>query len=99
MPVAEPSGFLFARAGRHGARARSLKEFVDFLDDLSDADLAPYIQRHDFSRWLGQVFRDCPLSTHIRTLENRLGSDKPRNIINDISQAVRARYEMTTVET
>jgi hydroxymethylpyrimidine pyrophosphatase-like HAD family hydrolase len=94
MQVAEPAGFLFARAGRHGTRARSLKEFVDFLDELSDADLAPYLKRHDFSRWLGQVFRDCPLATHVRAIESRLGVDKPRDIIDGIAQAVRARYKM-----
>ena len=58
--------------------------------------VAPYLQRHDFSRWFGQVFRDCPLATHVRTLESRLGLDRPRDLINDIAQAVRARYELTS---
>jgi hypothetical protein len=72
-----------------------LKEFVTLLGELPDADLAPYLQRHDFSRWLGQVFRDCPLATHVRSLESRLGVDRPRDLVNDIAQAVRARYDMT----
>jgi hypothetical protein len=97
MPVAEPQGFVFTRDGRSGPRARSLTEFVELLAQLPDGDLAPHLQRHDFSRWLGGVFRDCPLATHVRAIEGRLGIDRPRDLINDISQAIRARYEMTVV--
>jgi hypothetical protein len=97
MPVAEPQGFVFTRDGRSGPRARSLTEFVELLAQLPDADLAPHLQRHDFSRWLGGVFRDCPLATHVRAIEGRLGIDRARDLINDISQAIRARYEMTVV--
>lgn len=97
MPIAEMHAFVFSTDGKLGPRARSLKEFVDLLALLPDADLTPYLQRHDFSRWFGQVFRDCPLATHVRTLESRLGIDRPRDLINDISQAVRARYETTAV--
>jgi hypothetical protein len=95
MPVSEPQGFLFSRDGKPGPRARSLKEFVDLLAELPDAELVPYLKRHDFSRWFGQVFRDCPLATHIRRIESRIGLERPRDLINDISQSVRARYEMT----
>jgi hydroxymethylpyrimidine pyrophosphatase-like HAD family hydrolase len=97
MPVAEPQGFLFTRDGIPGPRARSLKDFVELLAQLPDADLAPYLQRHDFSQWLAHVFKDCPLATHVRTIESRLGIDRPRDLVSDISQAVRARYEMTPV--
>jgi len=96
MPVAEPQGFLFTHDGRPGPRARSLKDFVELLGQLPDGDLAPYLQRHDFSRWLANVFRDCPLATHVRTIESRLGLDRPRDLIDDIAQAVRARYELTS---
>jgi hydroxymethylpyrimidine pyrophosphatase-like HAD family hydrolase len=95
MPVPEAQGFVFTHDGRPETRARSLKEFVELLAQLPDADLAPYLQRHDFSRWLGHVFKDCPLATHVRALESRLGIDRPRDLVNDIAQAVRARYEMT----
>ena len=87
--------FSDSRNGRPGPSARSLKDFVDLLSQLPDSELAPYLQRHDFSRWLGQVFRDYPLATHVRTLESRLGLDKTRDLIDDITQAVRARYELT----
>jgi hydroxymethylpyrimidine pyrophosphatase-like HAD family hydrolase len=97
MPIAEPQAFVFTHDGRPGLRARSLKEFVDQLAHVADTDLAPYLLRHDFSRWLEHVFRDCPLATHVKAIENRAATDCARDLVNDISQAVRARYEMTPV--
>ena len=94
MPVSGPLGFVFTCDGRPGPRARSLKAFIDLLAQLPDQDLAPHLERHDFSQWLGHVFRDLPLATRVRTIEGRLGIERPRNLLNDISQAVRARYEM-----
>ena len=97
MPIAEPQAFVFTHDGRPGPRARSLKEFVDQLARMADTDLAPYLLRHDFSRWLEHVFRDCPLATHVKAIENRVTTDRPRDLVNDISQAIRARYEMTPI--
>jgi hypothetical protein len=97
MPVSEPQGFLFTHDGRPGPRARSLKEFVDLLAELPDGNLAPHLQRHDFSRWIGHVFRDLSLAARVRALEGRLALERPRDLVNDISQAVRARYEMTLI--
>ncbi len=97
MPVPEVQAFVFTSDGREGPRARSLKDLVDLLERLPDSTLAPHLRRHDFSRWLELVFRDCPLATHIHGLESRLAADSPREIVDDISQAVRARYEMTPV--
>jgi hypothetical protein len=97
MPVSEPQGFLFTHDGRPGPRARSLKEFVDLLAELPDGNLAPHLQRHDFSRWIGHVFRVLSLAARVRALEGRLALERPRDLVNDISQAVRARYEMTLI--
>ena len=95
MPIAEPQAFVFTHNGRPAPRARSLKEFVDHLAQMAETDLAPYLLRHDFSRWLEHVFRDCPLATHVKAIEDRAASDRARDLVSDISQAVRARYEMT----
>jgi hypothetical protein len=94
MPIAEPQAFVFTADGTPQLRARTLKEFVDLLGRLPDGDLAPHLQRHDFSRWLEHVFRDSPLATHVRSIENRLGVDRTRDLASDIAQAIRARYEM-----
>jgi hydroxymethylpyrimidine pyrophosphatase-like HAD family hydrolase len=95
MPIAEPQAFVFTHNGRPGPRTRSLKEFVDHLAQAADTDLAPYLRRHDFSRWLEHVFRDFPLATHVKAIENRVTTDRPRELVNDVAQAVRSRYEMT----
>ena len=95
MPIAEPQAFVFTAGGAPGPRARSLKDFVDLLGGLSDAELLPHLRRHDFSQWLEHVFRDCPLATHVKAVENRVATDRARDLVNDIAQAVRARYEMT----
>ena len=95
MPIAEPQAFVFTSDGRPGPRARTLKDFVNLLGRLPDAELLPHLRRHDFSRWLEHVFRDCPLATHVKAIEKRAATDRARDLVNDISQAVRARYEMT----
>ena len=59
------------------------------------AALAGHIGRHDFSRWLNDVFRDRPLAAHIAILESRLLTDDVRVIVDTIVQAIRARYEMS----
>jgi hydroxymethylpyrimidine pyrophosphatase-like HAD family hydrolase len=93
MPVSDAHAFVFTRNGQAAARARSVKDFVNLLATLPEDQLAPHIQRHDFSRWFEHVFRDCPLATHVRTLEGHLSTDSAREISEDISRAVRARYE------
>lgn len=95
MPIADPLAFVFTGDGAPGPRARSLKDFVDLLGRLPDADLVPHLRRHDFSRWLEHVFRDCPLAVHVKAIENRAAIDRARDLVNEISQAVRARYELT----
>jgi hypothetical protein len=97
MPLPEHQAFVFTSDGRAGPRARSMKDFVVLLDGQPDSTVAAHLQRHDFSRWFEHVFRDCPLATHVYGLESRLPAERPRDIVADISQAVRARYEMIPV--
>ena len=49
--------------------------------------------RHDFSRWLGDVFRDDPLASHLRTIEERAGTEDTRDVAADVARAIRTRYE------
>jgi hydroxymethylpyrimidine pyrophosphatase-like HAD family hydrolase len=94
MQIAERHAFVFMADGKPASRARTLREFVDQVGRLPDDDLASHLQRHDFSRWLEQVFRDCPLATHVKAIEGRVSTDRAHDVVNDITQAVRARYEM-----
>jgi hydroxymethylpyrimidine pyrophosphatase-like HAD family hydrolase len=95
MPVSEHQAFVFTADGRLGRRAHSMTEFLDAINLLPDTDLAPHLRRHDFSKWIEHVFRDCPLATHLRTIEDHIATDDTRDVIDDIAQAIRARYEMT----
>jgi hypothetical protein len=93
MPVVESQAFVFTHDGQAGARAFSLKDLVSLLSTVPEDQLAGHLKRHDFSRWLGTVFRDCPLATHLRAIEDRSDVERPRDVTADIAQAIRARYE------
>lgn len=94
MPVYEPHAFVFDARTPH-LHARSLREFVRGLTDLPPAALVGHLDRHDFSRWLNDVFRDGPLAAHLAVLESRAGVDGVRVVADAIAQAIRARYEMS----
>ena len=93
MPVLDSQAFIFTGDGRSGARARTLKEFAGLLAALPGDRLAGHLQRHDFSRWIEEVFRDRPLAAHLRKVEARVEPDGPRDVADAIGQAIRARYE------
>ncbi len=92
MPVSDAQAFVFDARLPH-QRARSLKEFIQRLGELPAVGLVGHLERHDFSRWLHDVFRDRPLAAHIAMLESRVIVDDPRVVVDAIGQAVRARYE------
>jgi len=93
MPVASAQSFVFTVNGKPGPRARTLKEFMGLLAALPAPPIEGHLQRHDFSLWLGEVFRDNPLAAHVRTLEDRVATDDARDVAADVAQAIRARYE------
>lgn len=78
-------------------RARTLKQFMGLLAALPPAQIAAHLERHDFSCWLDEVFRDSPLAAHVHSIEGRVGKEDARDAAADIAQAIRARYE-TAVE-
>jgi hypothetical protein len=95
MPVLDSQAFVFGDDGRPGARATTLKEFTGLLAALPADRLARHLERHDFSRWIDEVFRDRPLAAHIQKIEMRVQSDDPRDVADAVGQAIRARYETT----
>jgi len=97
MPVTDAQAFVFRDREGSPVRARTLKEFVTVLDGLPAADLRGHLDRHDFSRWIEDVFRDRGLGTRIRVLERRaMKDDDARKVLEAIGQAIRARYETRT---
>jgi hydroxymethylpyrimidine pyrophosphatase-like HAD family hydrolase len=93
MPVPETQAFVFTENRRAGARVRTLKDFMGLLESLPTASIEGHLARHDFSRWIGDVFRDQPLAVHIHAVESREGSEDVGDIAADIAQAIRARYD------
>lgn len=94
MPIAEGQAFVFNER-RPILRVRSLTQFVDSLKELPAVQLTGHLERHDFSRWLNDVFRDRSLAAHVAVLESRVLLDDPRLVLDAIVQAVQARYDMT----
>jgi hypothetical protein len=93
MPVLDSQAFVFTGNGGPAARARTLKEFTGLLAALPGDRLIGHLRRHDFSNWIDGVFRDRSLATHLRSVEERAASDDPREVVDAIAQAIRARYE------
>jgi hydroxymethylpyrimidine pyrophosphatase-like HAD family hydrolase len=93
MPVLDAQAFVFTDNGRVGPRAHSLKEFIGLLAALQPDLVRSHLLRHDFSRWLADVFRDHGLAAHVRGLEERARTDDAKEIAMEIAQSVRARYE------
>jgi len=94
MPVTDSQAFVFTGDGRAGTRARTLKEFTGLLAALPGDRLVGHLRRHDFSRWIGGVFRDRSLASHVRKLEKRIDTeDNAHDVAEAIAQAIRARYE------
>lgn len=98
VPVADPQAFVFTGNVRSGARARTLKEFNGLVAALPAERLVGHLRRHDFSRWIEEVFRDRPLASHLRKVEDGVDTDDPRDIADAVAQAIRARYD-TAVNT
>jgi hydroxymethylpyrimidine pyrophosphatase-like HAD family hydrolase len=93
MPVDERQAFVFAVDGRPGPRVRTLKAFAGFLVALPSSDVEDHLLRHDFSRWIGEVFTDRALAARLHAIEARTKTDQPQAIAEAIAQAIRSRYD------
>lgn len=94
VPVTEHKGFVFAAPGL-SVRARTLREFVSILEAQSAASLDAYLQRGDFSRWIGEVFGDRALAAEIREQETRYVGGVDVDTLPEIVSAIRGRYDLT----
>ena len=93
VPVAEHLAFVFTRRGvRTGNSARTMKELVALVAQRPAEELAGHIHRHDFSRWIADVFRDRATATAVRELEASLRADPEADSGVRIAAAISARY-------
>jgi hypothetical protein len=92
MPVPGAKAFVFTDGSTKPAT--TLNEFVSDLEAEAEDLIASHLKRHDFSRWVHDVFRDRSLAAHLHAIEERAKTDPPRAIAAAIGQAIRARYDV-----
>jgi hypothetical protein len=93
VPVAEAQAFVFGAGPGAGPRVRTFKDLVALLASESASRLRGHCERHDFSRWVRDVFRDGMLAARLNEIEARVRLEDPRTVAEAIGQAIRARYE------
>jgi hydroxymethylpyrimidine pyrophosphatase-like HAD family hydrolase len=94
VPVAESLAFLVWRNGSPtGRRIRTWREFVDVLETTPTSGLKGHLHRHDFSRWIADVFGDYPLAETIRGMEEQFRRGERPDPTEGMAQVVRSRYE------
>lgn len=96
MPVSEAQAFVFGSGPAAGPRVRSFRDLVAVLEADAGARFRGHADRHDFSRWVRDVFRDGVLAARLHEIETRIRSEEPRAVADAIAQAIRARYEFAT---
>lgn len=94
IPVPESRAFVFWRDGvMTRDRARTLRECVGVLERSPVSRLDGHLRRGDFSRWIGDIFGDYPLSKMVRQIEQAHLSGTIGDLPAALAQAVRSRYE------
>jgi hypothetical protein len=94
VPVTDQKAFVFDQGGGRAVRVRTLRAFVSSLEALPRIEAAGYLQRGDFSRWIGEVFGDWALADELRAYEARFTSGADSNVVPEIVDAIRGRYAL-----
>jgi hydroxymethylpyrimidine pyrophosphatase-like HAD family hydrolase len=95
VPVGGHHAFVFQPDGFPGTRhAGTLRQLVTELESMPPATWAPYVERNDFSRWVGDVFGDYALAADIRAREDRHHATASADTAAEIAGAIRARYDL-----
>lgn len=95
IPVSESERFVFWRGnGPSGQYARTLRQLVAILENGDPAAFERHLRQHDFSRWIVDVFGDYPLARAVATAEEHCQKDGPRASVHELSEAIRARYDL-----
>ena len=94
VPVPASRAFVFTdKDSSVGARAETLNELISGLATAGRETIDGHLRRHDFSRWLTDVFGDHVLGAEIRGLENRNRLESVVDIRESIINAIGVRYD------
>jgi hypothetical protein len=94
VPVPASRAFVFTgKDSPVGARAETLNELISGLATAGRETVDGHLRRHDFSRWLTDVFGDHVLGAEIRGLENRNRLESVVDIRESIINAIGVRYD------
>lgn len=88
VPVSEARAFVLGTR-----RARTLRQFVDILGEPG-SNVDDYLRRHDFSRWISDVFGDYALADDLRLIEERHRSGWVFDVAGELINAIRSRYDL-----
>jgi hypothetical protein len=96
VPVGADRGFRFADRDGHGPSARTLREFVFELERVPPEAVRQHLARHDFSRWIADVFGDRALAHELHVVEQARGQNAESESVGEIADAIRGRYDLTS---
>ncbi len=93
LPVPRRQQFVFTEAPGSPS-AVSLAGFVSIVEQLDAAALDDHLRRHDFSRWLADVFRDETLARAVTDIEAAHTVGTSADPGGAVVAAIRERYDV-----
>ena len=95
VSVGEGQGFVFTLKGQPvKPPVRSLRELVSALTSLPPEVVDGHAERGDFSRWILDVFRDVPLSSRVRKVEEQERLGHFHDLGHVLATLIRERYDL-----
>jgi hypothetical protein len=93
--VAKAQEFVFTSNGQAvGDSAKTLRELAATAKRVPPSVVANHSRKHDFSRWISDLFCDHELANEVRRLENSLNIDKNvARFVSSLAESVERRYE------
>jgi len=99
IPIPEQNAFVFWRNGvLDGRIARTLREFVEIVQQLPASELDGHLRRGDCSSWIARIFGDYLLANTVEQLEAEYRRNGNLEIVPSIVQAIRSRYQFVERE-
>jgi len=94
VPVPAERAFVFTAADDGEQRATTFREFIRLLAARPAAEVAGYVERGDFSRWVNDVFGDPALSAALRTIEDQFRLGRIADPSDAVIHAIASRYQL-----